>query len=63
MIEVDNRKCDVCGTCVAVCPTAALRLVERIEVDLGRCTRCLACVKVCPVAALSCGSQTGEGHA
>jgi len=45
--------CDLCGTCVAVCPTDAIKLSEiELTIDDERCTMCLNCVHVCPVKAL-----------
>lgn len=49
-----NEKCFVCGECVDVCPTHAIRISddgERIETDVNRCIKCCACVKVCPNSA------------
>lgn len=43
--------CFVCGECVEVCPTHAIRIStdgSRIETDANRCIRCCACVKACP---------------
>ncbi len=45
--------CDLCGACVAVCPTDAIALSEtELAIDEKRCTMCLNCVYVCPVKAL-----------
>ena len=50
----DDGLCMQCGTCVAVCPAAAVRLDwdlragHRLSVDGGLCTDCGACVEVCP---------------
>jgi Fe-S-cluster-containing hydrogenase component 2 len=47
---IDNRKCDFCGTCVAVCPTDAIELKESvIEVDRERCIGCGSCSDICPL--------------
>ena len=47
------QECDLCGTCVAVCPPDAIQLPEmQLLIDMHRCTLCLNCVKVCPVRAL-----------
>lgn len=48
---VCTENCFVCGECVEVCPTHAIRVSEdgsRIETDVNRCIKCCACVKVCP---------------
>ena len=50
----DDGLCMQCGTCVAVCPAAAVRLDwdlragHRLSVDGGLCTDCGACVEACP---------------
>lgn len=46
-----NDNCFVCGECIDVCPTHAIRISadgSRIETDIDRCIKCCACVKVCP---------------
>jgi Uncharacterized Fe-S center protein len=53
MLIIDKSTCDVCGTCISVCPANALLLTEALEVDLQKCTLCGTCVKVCPFGALS----------
>jgi coenzyme F420 hydrogenase subunit beta len=50
----DDGLCMQCGTCAAVCPTAAVRLVwslragHGLSVDNGLCTECGACLEACP---------------
>lgn len=46
-----TENCFVCGECIEVCPTHAIRLSADnscIETDVNRCIRCCACVKACP---------------
>lgn len=50
--EVDMDKCDDCGRCAVVCPTAAIS-VDCHGVDAARCIKCCACVKYCPQQARS----------
>jgi len=48
---VDGDLCHRCGTCVGICPTAALGVDEEgypIVSNLSACTDCDLCVKVCP---------------
>lgn len=48
---VCNEDCFVCGECIEVCPTHAIRISDdgsHIETDVNRCIRCCACVKECP---------------
>jgi len=52
-IDYDRKRCDFCGTCVAVCPADAIRLDEAdLSIDEDRCVACMACVAVCPLGAL-----------
>ena len=43
--------CTRCGTCVSVCPTAAIVLKDKILTATGACIVCCACVKNCPSGA------------
>ncbi len=53
MILVDANVCDLCGTCVAVCPVDCIELTEfDLLIDHEKCINCNACVKICPFAAL-----------
>jgi len=52
MIMIDPILCDVCGTCVGVCPADAVIIEgDRVRIDHGRCVSCLACLVICPVGA------------
>lgn len=49
---VSARNCTLCGICVEVCPTAAIRLEDQTLVtDEAACIVCQACVKFCPEGA------------
>ena len=43
--------CTLCGTCVSVCPTAAISINGSVETQIELCIRCCACVKSCPTGA------------
>jgi len=43
--------CTVCGTCVSVCPTAAISINGSVTTEIERCIRCCACIKNCPTGA------------
>lgn len=45
--------CALCGECVAVCPTGAIRQGSTITTHTEDCIRCCACVKACPSEARS----------
>ena len=51
---VDDELCYGCGACIALCPTNALDLVNRLAiVNQDDCTPCNHCIPSCPVFALS----------
>jgi ferredoxin len=43
--------CTLCGTCAAVCPTAAVVVEHSVITEPERCLLCQACVKNCPTGA------------
>ncbi|OGJ95005.1 MAG: 4Fe-4S ferredoxin, partial [Candidatus Raymondbacteria bacterium RifOxyB12_full_50_8] len=48
------QKCDFCGSCVAVCKTDALILLETsMQIEQDQCTACGRCVIICPFRALT----------
>jgi len=52
-VWLDETYCTGCGTCVEVCPTGALILVEgKAHLDDALCRGCEACIQACPVGAL-----------
>ncbi|MEA1972619.1 MAG: 4Fe-4S binding protein [Candidatus Cloacimonadota bacterium] len=55
-MKINKNLCDICGTCVAVCPADAI-VVSEFEVIINneKCTECMNCVKVCPIKAISKG--------
>lgn len=53
MIRVDTQKCQVCGTCVSICPESALLLImDKLIYDPSRCKVCLICIDICPTHAI-----------
>jgi coenzyme F420-reducing hydrogenase delta subunit/ferredoxin len=62
--QVVPEKCNGCGDCFAVCPFAAVTMVERAtgislsHVDPLLCTGCGNCVSVCPVGAVTIAGWT-----
>jgi ferredoxin len=52
-MQVDHEHCDVCGTCVSVCPTDAIRVREfSVSIDPKICVKCGNCLRVCPMHAI-----------
>lgn len=54
---VDESLCRACRQCVArsVCPTKAIRIIDREEppfIDAHRCMGCYECVVACPSSAI-----------
>ena len=50
---VDEALCYGCGACIALCPTNALDLKDRLAiVEQEQCTLCEHCIPSCPVFAL-----------
>jgi ferredoxin len=54
MVAVINKdKCTGCGTCVDICPSAAIELAsEKAVVDASGCVDCETCVDECPESAI-----------
>lgn len=52
MIQINAALCDVCGTCVCVCPVNALMIIDALTVNMKTCISCGRCVVVCPFGAL-----------
>ena len=53
MILIDDKLCDICGTCAGVCEANAILIErDRIKVEPERCVMCGDCITVCPVRAI-----------
>lgn len=52
MPNINNKKCDGCGTCVSVCPNSAIIMPDTAEIIADLCINCNLCVKICPIAAI-----------
>jgi ferredoxin len=49
--STQEEPCTLCGTCAAVCPTAAIAVEATVVTDVEACILCCACVKNCPAGA------------
>jgi NAD-dependent dihydropyrimidine dehydrogenase PreA subunit len=53
LIIINTERCNGCGECIAVCPIAALYLVDdKAAVDAALCSGCELCITVCPTKAI-----------
>jgi predicted Fe-Mo cluster-binding NifX family protein/ferredoxin len=50
---VDSDKCNACGICQKVCPTAAITLNKTAQIDTSKCNGCGRCIAECPQSAIS----------
>ena len=56
--ELVIEKCNGCGECEKVCPTAAVKIAEKVPViDTGKCIFCGKCAEACTAGALKLGSE------
>jgi len=52
--KVDKEKCTGCESCVEVCPSEAIKMVdEKAVIDNDACVDCGVCVDECPAEAIS----------
>jgi len=53
IIFIDRSLCDICGTCVGICPCEAFFLDRFcLEYYPERCSGCFDCLVSCPMGAL-----------
>ena len=52
MLIINRATCCYCGTCVPVCPEAALELIDACLTVNENCIQCGICEMTCPVGAL-----------
>lgn len=61
-VHFDKNLCQGHAACVRVCPTKAIRLVDKRTVQMvGQCIGCGECIRVCPAGAVS-APGAGAGH-
>lgn len=53
-----TEKCTACETCVAICPSNNIELVNDRPVFQHRCELCCGCIHACPVQAIQAGPKT-----
>lgn len=49
VVEIDQKKCDLCKKCVDACPKNILEIKKNklIVTDIEKCTTCKSCMEVC----------------
>ena len=53
MHKVDAYRCSACDTCIDVCPTEGISMVEgHAFIDMEACIECGACADECPEEAI-----------
>ncbi len=53
LVAVKRDLCDLCGTCVGVCPVDCIELSEtELRIDAQACILCRFCIDICPIEAL-----------
>ena len=57
-VEVNQKKCVACGTCVPVCPVMAISMDAKAHIDAKECMACGTCLHVCPVNAIDISWKT-----
>jgi len=60
-LEFDEKLCNGCGMCVAVCPHAVFGMENKraILADRGACMECGACARNCEPGAIRVRAGTG----
>lgn len=52
-VTIDKKKCNLCGTCVSVCPMEVFSKGEKqIDIDESKCIACHACELQCDKKAI-----------
>jgi electron transfer flavoprotein alpha subunit len=49
---INEKRCTGCGTCLDVCPTEAIQIVDGHATITLECMGCGACPRVCPEGAI-----------
>lgn len=53
-MKVSMNLCDICGTCVSICPVDAIRVEEfKVYIVEDICIKCGKCIQVCPARAIT----------
>ena len=59
MIQIDPKKCTGCGSCVDICPTDAIELInEKAVIHEDDCELCGSCEATCEEGAITIASES-----
>jgi uncharacterized Fe-S center protein len=51
---VDPEKCDLCGSCLTMCPFRTITIEDKaVKIDMEKCEFCLFCTEVCKTEAIA----------
>jgi len=50
--EIDKKKCNLCGTCVEICPMSVFEKGDQIKIVNDECIGCRACEAQCAKEAI-----------
>ncbi|RDU23531.1 4Fe-4S dicluster domain-containing protein [Anaerosacchariphilus polymeriproducens] len=52
--SIDKKECVACGSCIKICPLAAITVPKGIhaEVNRNQCIGCGKCLKSCPASVI-----------
>jgi DNA-directed RNA polymerase subunit D len=55
IVEIDQKKCDLCKKCVEACPKNILEIKNNklVVTDIEKCTTCKSCTEVCESDAIA----------
>lgn len=53
MIKVDSTKCVGCKSCEQVCPSGAIKVIDKKAVVNDNCVHCVTCIKYCKLGAIT----------
>jgi len=53
MITIKTEICDLCGTCLSICPEKCIEIIHfALKIDHSLCINCNKCIMLCPLKAL-----------
>ena len=63
-IAVISNDCVACGSCLKVCPMAAVSIYKgcHAAVDADKCVGCGKCAKACPAGVIAIAAKEGKNN-